>query len=75
MTDVPSPDDLRAKVFPDREGRRRLAGREDGERRIAPGIFAGPNARGRALAFAWYRYRKYDEIVLDPHRLIVRYPS
>lgn len=53
MSDLPTPDDLRAKVFEDREtpGDWRVE-REDEDGSIEVAIFSGPNARERALRYA-----------------------
>ena len=68
MSDGPTPDYLRAKVFEDRKapGDWRIEKfDEDGACELA--IFSGPNARDRALRCADREYGIYDEIVLEPY--------
>jgi hypothetical protein len=56
-----------AKVFEDRASPRGLAGREVRRRRRAEvAIFSGPNTRQRALGYADWRYRDFEEVRLAP---------
>jgi hypothetical protein len=69
MSDGPTPDDFRAKVFRDRkhiEDWRVEKMDEDGSSEIA--IFSGPAARGRAVRYADREYGAFDEIELEPYR-------
>ena len=69
MSDGPTPDDFRAKVFRDREhiGDWRVEKMdEDGTSEIA--IFSGPGARERAIRYADREYGAFDEIELEPYR-------
>jgi len=65
----PNADDLRAKVFADRE----LPDAWRVEKMDADGgyecveVFAGPNARERAIGYARYRFREFDEAELTPY--------
>jgi hypothetical protein len=68
MTDGPTPDDLRAKLFLDREhtGDWRLEKMdEDGTSEIA--TFGGPGSRERAIRFAHREYGALDDIELEPY--------
>ena len=68
MSDGPTPDDFRAKVFRDRkhtEDWRVEKMDEDGSSEIA--IFSGP-ARERAVRYADREYSAFDEIELEPYR-------
>jgi hypothetical protein len=63
-------DDLRAKVFRDRIDR--AAWRvekydEDGGYECFE-VFAGPNARQRAIDYARHRFGEFDEVELEPYR-------
>jgi hypothetical protein len=63
-------EDLRAKVFCDRIDS--AAWRvekidEDGGYECVE-VFAGPNARQRAIDYARHRFGEYDEIELAPYR-------
>lgn len=65
----PNADDLRAKVFRDRERRgdwRVEKMDEDGGYECVE-IFAGPNARQRAIDYAQHRFGDFDEIELEPY--------
>ena len=69
MSDGPTPDDFRAKVFRDRkhtEDWRVEKMDEDGSSEIA--IFSGPAARERAVRYADREYGAFDEIELEPYR-------
>nr|UXE45992.1 hypothetical protein Hi04_10k_c5482_00038 [uncultured bacterium] len=62
--------DLRAKVFQDREDRdgwRVEKIDEDGGYECVE-VFAGPNARQRAIDYTRHRFGDFDEIVLEPYR-------
>ena len=64
----PNADDLRAKVFEDRivrdDWRVEKMDRDGGVEYIE--IFAGPNARQRAIDYARHRFGDFNEIVLEP---------
>ena len=67
-TDGPTPDDLRAKVFEDRElpGDWRVKKVDtDGGTEVA--VFGGPNARERALRYADREYGEFDAIEPEPY--------
>jgi hypothetical protein len=69
MSDGPTPDDFRAKVFRDRKhtedwGVEKMD--EDGSSEIS--IFSGPTARERAVRYANREYGAFDEIELEPYR-------
>jgi hypothetical protein len=69
MSDGPTPDDFRAKVFRDREHTedwRVEKMDEDGSSEIA--IFSGPVSRERAIRYADREYGAFDEIELEPYR-------
>ena len=69
MSDGPTPDDFRAKLFRDRKhnGDWRVEKLdEDGSSEIA--IFSGPDARERAIRYADREYGAFDEIDLEPYR-------
>lgn len=69
MSDGPTPDDFRAKLFRDREhtGDWRVEKvDEDGTSEIA--IFSGLAARDRAIRYAEREYGVFDEIELQPYR-------
>ena len=69
MSDGPTPHDLRAKVFRDREhiGDWRVEKMDDdGGSEIA--IFSGGDARQRAIRYADREYGAFDEIELEPYR-------
>jgi hypothetical protein len=67
-TEVPSPDDLRAKVFGDREhsGDWRVE-KMDEDGGIELTLFSGGDARQRAIAYAGREYGEFDEIELRPY--------
>ena len=68
MSDGPTPDDFRAKLFRDRKhtGDWRVEKLdEDGTSEIA--IFSGPDARERAIRYADREYGAFDEIELEPY--------
>ena len=64
----PKPDDLRAKVFRDREheGDWRVE-KMDAEGGIEVAIFSGGDARQRAISYAGREYGEFDEIKLHPY--------
>ena len=69
MSDGPTPDDFRAKLFRDRRHTgdwrvEKLA--EDGES-IEIAIFSGPDAKERATRYADREYGAFDEIELEPY--------
>ena len=69
MSDGPTPDDFRAKLFRDRKhtGDWRVEKLdEDGTSEIA--IFSGPGARERAIRYADREYGAFDEIEVEPYR-------
>jgi hypothetical protein len=70
MTSGPSPDDFRAKVFPDREhpGDWRVEKLCDDGESIAVAIFSGGDARQRAIRHADREYGEFDEVELEPYR-------
>jgi hypothetical protein len=64
----PTPGDLRAKLFRDREhtGDWRVEQMdEDGTSEIA--VFSGPGSRQRAIRYARREYSAFDEIELPPY--------
>ena len=66
----PNPDDLRAKVFQDREylAKWRVEKMDEDGGYVCTMIFAGPNARERATDYARHRFDDFDEIELEPYR-------
>jgi hypothetical protein len=67
MSDGPTPDDLRAKLFRNRvhAGDWRVEKMDDdGTSEIA--TFSGPSARDRAIRYADREYGAFDEIELEP---------
>jgi hypothetical protein len=63
-------EDIRAKVFRDwinRDAWRVEKIDEDGGYECVE-VFAGPNARHRAIDYARHRFREFDEIELEPYR-------
>ena len=69
MSDRPTPDDFRAKVFRDREhiGDWRVEKLNDDES-YDVAIFSGAQARERAIRYADREYADFDEIELEPHK-------
>ena len=69
-TERPNADDLRAKVFQDREyqGNWRVEKMDEDGGYQCTVIFAGPNARQRAIDYARHRFGDFDEIELEPYR-------
>jgi hypothetical protein len=70
LSDGPTPDDLRAKVFEDRAtpGNWRVEKiDEDGGYEVVK-VFTGPDARGQAIRYAEREFGNYDEIRLEPYR-------
>ena len=70
MSDGPSADDFRAKLFRDREHTgdwrvERVC--EDGET-IDVAIFSGGDARQRAIRYADREYGEFDEVELESYR-------
>jgi len=68
MSNGPTPDDLRAKVFEDSEapGDWRVEKfDEDGGCEVT--VFGGPEARERAIRYADREYGVFDEIQLEPY--------
>jgi len=65
----PTDEDLRAKVFRDREhdGDWRIKKLDDDGETIAVTIFSGDSPRDRARAYAEWRYGSYEEIELQPY--------
>jgi hypothetical protein len=65
----PTPDELRAQVFEDREtpGNWRVEKMdEDGGYEVVK-VFTGPHARRNAIRYAKQRFAEYDEIWLEPY--------
>jgi hypothetical protein len=65
----PTPEDLRAKVFKDREtpGNRRVEKMdEDGGYEVVE-VFTGPDPRQHAIQYAEREFGTYDEIRLEPY--------
>jgi hypothetical protein len=69
MSDGPSADDFRAKVFRDREHRGdwRVEKLNDNGGSIEVAIFSGED-RQRALRYADREYGGFDEVELEPYR-------
>jgi hypothetical protein len=69
MSDGPSPDDFRAKLFQDREhtGDWRVEKLQDDSESIDVAIFSGSDAKARAIRYADRKYGTYDEIELEPY--------
>jgi hypothetical protein len=69
LTDHPTPEDFRAKVFRDRKH----AGDWRDEKQLEDGessevaIFSGGDARQRAIRYADREYGAFDEIELEPY--------
>jgi hypothetical protein len=66
----PNADDLRAKVFQDREHPSdwRVEKMDEDGRYECVEVFAGPNARERAIDYARHRFGDFDEIELGSYR-------
>jgi hypothetical protein len=66
---LPTADDLRAKVFRDREhdGDWRVEKMDDDGETIAVTIFSGDNPMERARAYAVWRYGSFEEVELQPY--------
>jgi hypothetical protein len=67
MSDRPTPDDFRAKVFRDREytGDWRVEKLNDNGESYDVAIFSGAQARERAIRYADREYAAFDEIELE----------
>ena len=67
---VQTPDDLRAKVFEDREtaGNWRVEKMDEDGGYEAVKVFSGPDARDQAIRYAKHEFGDYDEIRLEPYR-------
>ena len=65
----PNADDLRAKVFQDREyqGNWRVEKMDEDAGYECTAIFAGPNARQRAIDYARHQFGDFEEIELEPY--------
>jgi len=70
MNDDPTQDDLRAKVFEDREvqGRWRVEKTEDDGGYEEVAVFDGAAARREAILYAECLYGTFDLIRLEPYR-------
>jgi len=70
MTNGPTPEDLRAKVFEDREtpGNWRVEKMDDDRGYQVVKMFTGPDARPQAIRYAEQGFGTYDEIQLPPYR-------
>ena len=70
MNDGPTPEDLRAKVFEDREtaGNWRVEKMDNDGGYEAVKVFSGPDARDQAIRYAKHEFGDYDEIRLEPYR-------
>jgi hypothetical protein len=70
MSDGPSPNDFRAKVFRDREhtGDWRVEKLEDDGESSLVAVFSGGNAQERAIRYADREYGAFDEIELEPYQ-------
>jgi hypothetical protein len=69
MNAIPTPDDLRAKLFRDREhGDWRVEKLCDDGESIDVAIFSGGDARQRAIRYADCEYGAFDEIELEPYK-------
>jgi hypothetical protein len=68
MSDGPSPDDFRAKVFRDRKyiDDWRVEKMDEGGR-YEVAVFSGGDARQRAIRYADREYGEFDEIGLEPY--------
>ena len=69
MNDGPTPDDLRAKVFRDREhpGDWRVEKLDDDGEATEVAIFSGGDARQRAIRYADREYGAFHKIELEPY--------
>jgi len=67
MSDGPSPDDFRAKVYRDREhpGDWRFEKPQDDGESIDVAIFSSGDVRQRAIGHADWEYGDYDEVQLE----------
>src|SRR5258708_13651407 len=70
MSDRPTPDDFRGKVFRDREhiGDWRVEKLNDDGESYDVAIFSGAEARERAIRYADREYAAFDEIELEPYK-------
>jgi len=70
MSDRPTPDDFRAKVFRDREhiGDWRVEKLNDDGESYDVAIFSGAQARERAIRYTDREYAAFDEIELEPYK-------
>ena len=66
----PTPEDLRAKVFEDREtpGNWRVEKMDEDGGYDAVKVFTGPDARQQAIRYAEREFGAFDEIRLEPYR-------
>jgi hypothetical protein len=66
----PTPDDLRAKVFEDREtpSNWRVEKMDEDGGYEAVKVFTEPDARDQAIRYAEREFGDYDEIRLEPYR-------
>ena len=77
MSDGPTPDDFRAKVFRDRVHTEdwRVEKLDDDGETTEVAIFSGGDARQRAIRYADSEYGAFDEIELEPYaRPDARFP-
>ena len=72
LSDGPTPDDFRAKVFRDREhtGDWRVEKLLDDGESSEVAIFSGDDARQRAIQYAEREYGAFDEIELEPYNYL-----
>jgi hypothetical protein len=70
LSDGPSPEDFRAKVFEDREtpGNWRVEKMDEDGGYEAVKVFTGPDARQQAIRYAEREFGAFDEIRLEPYR-------
>jgi len=70
MSDRPTPDDFRGKVFQDRAhiGDWRVEKLNDDGESYDVAIFSGAEARERAIRYADREYAAFDEIELEPYK-------
>jgi hypothetical protein len=72
LSDGPTPEDLRAKVFRDRKhtGDWRVEKLLDDGESSEVAIFSGGDARQRAIQYADREYGAFDEIELEPYNYL-----
>ena len=70
LSDGPSPEDFRAKVFEDREtpGNWRVEKMDEDGGYEAGKVLTGPDARQQAIRYAEREFGAFDEIRIEPYR-------